>query len=96
MLLEGLKIAGKEAAKLNVDLLFVYYSGHGKPGSGDWVCKLPPVFTNDSEYCVGFDEAMDAILIDGYKGRLKLINDACYSGHWSKKALERTDRWIQI
>ena len=67
----------------------MYFSGHGESEKGGWVC-----YSNDgvSDETISFDDALEAVKEGGFKGKLSIIVDSCYSGHWchvAKKSMEK-------
>lgn len=57
----------------------VYYSGHGRTGSGDWVMKDNKGLSFDKFFAI----------FEGYVNELTLLIDCCYAGQWCQRADER-------
>ncbi|CAE7575014.1 hypothetical protein AK812_SmicGene10047 [Symbiodinium microadriaticum] len=63
-------------------LFILFYAGHGRPGTGDWILEDEDVTLQDIldlwEASSGVDRPSNASLL--------IISDACYSGEWVKAA----------
>ena len=65
----------------------IYYTGHGERGTGDWLAAMPDICMHGrKDYLVSLDEVLDNIIESGFKQRVRITSDCCYSGNWCHKA----------
>ena len=68
--------------------MFIYYTGHGCKGTGNWVTTKPAgkKITKPSEWNITIEEVFELIKKAGFKQNLIIVTDCCYSGNWPYRA----------
>ena len=57
------------------NILEIYYTGHGEKGKGNW-CTF-------DEQKFSLIHVLEAIKESGFRNRVMIVTDCCYSGNWS-------------
>ena len=61
----------------------IYYTGHGCENNGNWVCTKERDHDEEEKNDISLEEVLGIIERTGYKKRLTIICDCCFSGNWA-------------
>ena len=65
---------------MKIHRFMIYYSGHGRDGSGAWIFSINQPTLNFEDVTLTITEILDIVNDIGFDDVIEITSDSCYSG----------------